>query len=439
MASRWRQRETTRPSTWRQSLLFNSLLLLLPIMASRIIIAAYTSDIATDPMSLQARTETRAHIEDSFRSLTTEDGEARAQWARRIEATLSERDFPAARGYLLAAPLMMDRKDSQAVLAAAEAEEFGTEDQRIARAALLFLPDAVRASYQRAISPPATKPEPVVSTTEVVGPGASESGEELAPGEAAEAPDESATESETESETNTQDPLGHRKAAFLLGDWVDLVRLSQRWWEGEQIDELQLRLRALGLIQQARNTPDSEAFVSAASALRAAHRSGRLKSRFARYISRRIDDALPGDNLRESLGSAFEPVMTTEQRVEYVMQAYENAIDEEALVRLSRDMTIIARLVELTSSQGALTLLEQASSPEDMRRALLVTEVGGERSVALAREIGPDVLELAQIGVKWNRVLVLQTMALVALGMALLWTALSAFTQAETIRPGGRR
>lgn len=424
MASRWRQREATRPSTWRQSLLFNSLLLLLPIMASRIIIAAYTSDIATDPMSLQARTETRAHIEETFRTLTPGENEARAHWAGRIEDTLNERDFPAARGYLLAAPLMMNRKDSQAVLAAAEAEEFGSEDQRIARAALLFLPDGVRASYQRAIAPPVAAPTPETPAEDAVP-------------DPADAADEAATDAETAS--NAQDPLGNRKAIFLLGDKVDLVRLSQRWWEGEQIDELQLRLRALGLMQQEKGTPESEAFVTAASALRAAHRSGRLNYRFARYISRRIEDALPDENLRESLATAFEPVMTTERRVEHVMQAYEAAIDEEALTRLTRDMTIIARLVELTSSAGALTLLEQASSPEDMRRALLVTEVGGERSVALAREIGPKVLELAQIGVKWNRVLVLQTMALVALGMALLWTALSAFTQAETIRPGGRR
>jgi len=120
------------------------------------------------------------------------------------------------------------------------------------------------------------------------------------------------------------------------------------------------------------------------------------------------------------------------------MDAYAASIDEDALVRLSRDMKTIARLIELTSSSGALTLLEQAATPDDMRRALVVTEVGGERSIALTREIGPDVLELAQIGVKWTRTLVLQSMALVALAMALLWTALSAFTQAETIRPNRR-
>ena len=431
MASRWRQREASRPSSWRQSLLFNSLLLLLPIMAARVIDGAYTSDIANDPMSLQARTETQQQIENTFRGLTPKDGMERTHWAARIEETLKERDFSAARGYLLAAPLMMDRKDAQAVLAAAEAEQVGTEDQRIARAALLFLPDNVRASYQRAIAPPQpnlvpelTTPEPAPAEPEAI---------------EASAPPESTGDTTTSTAIpGSTDPFTGQKAIYMLGDQVDLVRQSQRWLEGEPIDNLQLRLRALGLMQQAEGTPEAEAFVSAASVLRAAQRSGRLNYRFSRYISRRIEDALPDDKLQESLTVAFDTVMTTEKRVDRVMDAYAASIDEDALVRLSRDMKTIARLVELTSSSGALTLLEQAATPDDMRRALVVTEVGGERSIALTREIGPDVLELAQIGVKWTRTLVLQSMALVALAMALLWTALSAFTQAETIRPNRR-
>jgi len=331
----------------------------------------------------------------------------------------------------LAAPLMMDRKDAQAVLAAAEAEQVGTEDQRIARAALLFLPDNVRASYQRAIAPPQPNLVPELTTPEPA-PAEPEAIEASAP------PETSGDATTSTAIPGSTDPFTGQKAIYMLGDQVDLVRQSQRWLEGEPIDNLQLRLRALGLMQQAEGTPEAEAFVSAASVLRAAQRSGRLNYRFSRYISRRIEDALPDDKLQESLTVAFDTVMTTEKRVDRVMDAYAASIDEDALVRLSRDMKTIARLIELTSSSGALTLLEQAATPDDMRRALVVTEVGGERSIALTREIGPDVLELAQIGVKWTRTLVLQSMALVALAMALLWTALSAFTQAETIRPNRR-
>ena len=431
MASRWRQREAGRPSSWRQSLLFNSLLLLLPIMAARIVAGAYTSDIATDPMGLEARTETRIEIEETFRRLSPANGTERSHWANRIEQTLQERDFSAARGYLLAAPLMMDRRDALAVLAAAEAEESGSEDQRLARAALLFLPDNVRASYQRAIAPP--RVEMASATVEA---------SEADPVETVDASDDETATDPTDSEqgntSSAPDPLVDKKRLFLLGDAADLTRQGQKWLAGEKVDSVSLRLRALGLLMQRDDSDEAQSFVEAASLLRAARRADRLNDRFSRYIAGRIDATLPEEAFRATLASSLEPVMTTDQRGELLLDKVAQTADPEALERLTRDMQIIARLAALTSSAGALQLLELASTPEDMRRALLVTEAGGERSIALAREIGPEVLELAQIGVKWTRGLVLQAMALVALGMALLWTAMSAFTQAETIRPPRR-
>lgn len=428
MTSRWRQREVERPSTWRQSLLFNSLILLLPIFAARIIIAAYTSDIATDPLSLEARTETRQEIEDEFRALVVPNGTERRAWAERIGLTLNERDFSAARGYLLAAPLMLNKQDSAAVLAAADAESSGSRDQRLARAALLFLPEDLRASYQRSTAPP-PPPEPTSDNDE----------SEAADDE--EAPTEELAEADTPRATgNTiqlaprNEPFAPQGSFFLLGDPADLTRRSQRWLVREQVDSLQLRLRALGLINQNDPNPESQAVVEAASILLAAHRAGRLNDRFVRYLNSRIEDALPEEALRAELTTAFEPVMTTEARSVEVVRAYETALQPAARERLARDMMIIARIAELTSSSGAIRLVEQARTPEDMRRALLLSEAGGHRSVALARELGPDVLSLAQIGVKWSYGLALQVMGLMALGMALIWTTLSALTQAETIR-----
>ena len=424
MTSRWRQREVQRPSTWRQSLLFNSLILLLPIFAARIIIAAYTSDIATDPLSLEARTETRQEIESEFQDLVVGNGTERAAWAARIEQTLDERAFSAARGYLLAAPLMLDRQDSAAVLAAADAESSGSRDQRLARAALLFLPEELRASYQRSTAPP----EPPVL-------------EEDTDSDEADGENEEAMIVETPRATGSpvrlapiDEPFAASQSFFLLGDAKDLTRRSQRWINGEPVDSLQLRLRALGLINQNQSTPQSQAVFETASILLAALRAGRLNDRFVGYLGSRVEDALPEEALREALAIAFEPVMTTETRSVEVLATYQASLQPEAKARLSRDMMIIARIAELTSSTGAITLVEQATTPEDMRRALLLSEAGGHRSVALARELGPDVLSLAQIGVKWNRWMVFQVMGLMALGMALIWTTLSALTQAETIR-----
>ena len=432
MTSRWRQREVQRPSTWRQSLLFNSLILLLPILASRIIIAAYTSDIATDPLSLEARTETRQEIDDEFRKLVIPNGTERNAWAARIAQTIDERDFSAARGYLLAAPLMLNRQDSAAVLAAADAESSGSRDQRLARAALLFLPEELRANYQRSIAPPAA-PELEVDENETA-PDASE------PAASPEAETEPAS---TEPSRTTgsairlgpiEEPFATQRSFYLLGDAEDLTRRSQRWLADEPVDSLQLRLRGLGLLNQDASTPQSQAVFETASILLAALRAGRLNERFIGYIGSRVEDALPEETLRAELAIAFESVMTTEARSAQVMQAYRTALQPAAKERLSRDLIIIARIAELTGSSGAVTLVEQARTPEDMRRALLLSESAGHRSVALAREMGPEVLGLAQIGVKWSRGLVFQVMGLMALGMALIWTTLSALTQAETIR-----
>lgn len=431
MTSRWRQREVERPSTWRQALLFNSLILLLPIFAARIVIAAYTSDIATDPLSLEARTETRQEIDEEFSKLAAPLGEERVHWARRIDQTLTERDFSAARGYLLAAPLMLNRQDSAAVLAAADAESSGSRDQRLARAALLFLPEEIRANYQRSIAPP--------SLPDVAG--ESDESAESTDGETvetvsteADSPDTPRAVGNTVQLAPMDEPFAAQRSFFLLGDPADLTRRSQRWLAGEPVDSLQLRLRALGLLTQEDPTPEAQAMFEAASIMRAAHRAGRLNERFAGYLRSRVEDALPEEILREELATAFEGVMTTQARTSEVMNAYRTALQPEARERLARDMTIIARIAELTSSSGAITLVEQATTPEDMRRALLLSESGGHRSVALAREMGPEVLGLAQIGVKWSRGLVFQVMGLMALGMALIWTTLSALTQAETIR-----
>lgn len=429
MTSRWRQREIERPSTWRQSLLFNSLILLIPIFAARILIAAYTSDIATDPLSLEARTETRQQIESEFRKLPAPLGEERRLWAARIDQTLQERDFSAARGYLLAAPLMLNKQDAAAVLAAADAESSGSRDQRLARAALLFLPEELRASYQRSIAPPkmpgGTEASPE-STEEV---------EDSTPEAENDAPEGVASTTRNSAQlAPLNEPFAGQRSFFLLGDPADLTRRSQRWLAEEQVDSLQLRLRALGLLTQDDPDAEAQAMFEAASIMRAAHRAGRLSDRFASYLKSRVEDALPEEILRAELNTAFETVMTTEARTVEVLDAYRRALQPEAQDRLVRDMVIIARIAELTSSSGAITLVEQATTPEDMRRALLLSESGGHRSVALAREMGPEVLSLAQIGVKWSRILVFQVMGLMALGMALIWTTLSALTQVEAIR-----
>ena len=429
MASRWRQQEVKRAATWRQSLLFNSILLLLPIMAARMVIGAYTSNIATDPMGLEARAETRAEIDKTFRKLYSDGTDQRGIWAERIEGSLEARDFSAARGYLLAAPLMLTRQDSAAVRAAAQAEEVGNEDQRLARAALLFLPEGTRASYERVIAPPEIPDSDEPGIEQVT---ATETPAE--PAEETPNEDTVAVASVPANQALTADPFNQTDAFFLLGDPTDLTRRTQRWLAGENVSSIELRLRALGLIMYDRDTASTRDFAKAASIVRGALRARRLNARFANYLSGRIEDVLPENQLRTTLNPVFNRVTTTDQRTIDVLAAFEAAMDPVALTRLSRDMRIIAQIANLTSSSGAIGMVELTETPEEMRRALLITQAGGDRSVALANDVGRDVLGLAQIGVQWTRGLILQVMALVALGMAIIWTTLSTLTEAESVR-----
>lgn len=432
MASRWRNGRTVRPSTWRQALLFNALLLLLPVLAANTIIAAYTTSAITNPNSIEARQETRSEIERAFTSLRGADASARQDWALRIDRAVAERDFASARGYLLASPQMLNGDDARAVRAAAAAEETGTQDQRILRAALLFLPDPVRANYQRAVSPPPPPPlEPERNETGI----------------------ETAAESEdTESETlvapsaeiavavpDLGASLPRDNQFSILGDKEDLVRRSQTWLRGTSgIDDVQLRLRGIGLLARETAASPASPFEEGITVLLTAKRAGRLNARFETYLRTRIEDALPKDILSVQLTAAFEPVMTSSQRAERILLDYQSAIQPEALERLNRDMETVATLADLTSTSGAITLVEQTSSPEDMRRILLVTKAGGDRAVALAKELGPNVLSLAQIGVKWTTQLILQVMAIAAIGVALLLCMMSALTRAETLSRSSR-
>lgn len=431
MARLHRRRQKERNGTWREALLFNSLLLILIVLAVRILISAYTAESTSEVPDIQARNETRRAIDEAFQMIVPKGDVTRAFWADQISRELESRDFSAARGYLLAAPVMLERDDARAIQAAADAEESGSEDERLTRAALLFLPNEVRASYQRAIEPPRV----ALTTRE----GEADSGETT--GETGAAPEEAQTDasgSEPDAETlpDATDTLSApaRLPAFsLIGDRTDLVRRSQRWVNGDPVNGLQLRLSAIGLIPKP-ETADKDIYPSAISILKAAGRANRLSPAYADYLHGRVDLALPEDEAFQAVREALSSVAPMSQLEERVIAAYESTLDPAGLARLERDLRAIDRIAGLTSPSGAVTLLETARSPEDVRKLQLIAEAGGDRAVALTKQIGPRVLRLAQIGVKWSMELAAQLMALAAIGMALVWTALSAVSNARPVR-----
>jgi hypothetical protein len=211
----------------------------------------------------------------------------------------------------------------------------------------------------------------------------------------------------------------------LVGDRTDLVRRSQRWINNETIDTTQLRLGAIGLVEMQRPDPDLDIPV-AISVLRAAARSNRLNAAYGDYLENRVNLAMPGPITRGNVRTAASGLNQVDKRQGEVLAAYERSIDEEGLARLERDLGAVANIARHTSPSGAVTLVELARTPEDMKKLELVSQSGNDRAVALAKQMGYPVTGLAQIGVKWSVGLTMQILALIALFIALGWTTVSA-------------
>lgn len=429
MARYHRRRELEEKGSWRHALVFNSLLLILAVLSVRVLVNAYSTQSLDGSLDAEAREETRREIDQAFETIVPDGVPSRAYWAEQIANELALRDFSAARGYLLAAPAMLSRNDRRALLAAVNAEESGTEDERLTRAGLLFLPNEVRADYQRAVERPgmlySEQDESSSRTTGFPNPATGQSPTDLA----TEGPSEGRTE-QVEPEPSLDAP----SAGFsMIGSRADLVRRSQQWVNGETTDTLQLRLSAIGLIEVA-NGEAEPALLTAISVLRAAGRAGRLDDAYTVYLDERVDLALPEEELLDRLAGVVSAVVPPSVRQSQVLGAYEDALNAEGLLRLRRDLASIAHIAAETTPAGAVTLIELARSPEDVRKLEVVAQSGSDRAVALAKAIGPRVTELAQIGVRWSTSLVLQILGLVAIFAALIWSIAAAFHRMQSSR-----
>lgn len=436
MARYHRRRELEEKGSWRHALVFNSLLLILAVLAVRILVSAYSTQSLDGSLDAEAREETRREIDRAFETIVPDGVPSRAYWAEQIANELAQRDFSAARGYLLAAPAMLSRNDRRALLAAVNAEESGTEDERLTRAGLLFLPNDVRADYQRAVErPDMLYTEQPAAPSEVTAPQAAEVetsatiSDDLA---TSESPDELSDDS---MEENASEPSPDSQSAgfSMIGSRADLVRRSQQWVNGETTDTVQLRLSAIGLIEVS-NGEAEPALLTAISVLRAAGRADRLDEAYLAYLDERVDLALPEEDVLRRLSGVVSAVVPPSVRQSQVLGAYEQSLNAEGLLRLRRDLASIAHIAAETTPAGAVTLIELAKSPEDVRKLETVAQSGSDRAVALAKAIGPRVTDLAQIGIRWSTALVFQILGLLAIFAALVWSTASAFQKMQSSR-----
>ena len=289
------RQDSGHSAAWFLSLIFNGLLFLLPIIAARVVIIAFSGEGIGQAPTPEALTETRRNIESAFETLGPGGEDADAYWSNLIERELQQKDLSAARGFLLAAPQILGKDDVNKLRAAANAEVSGTEDERLARAALRLLPNSVSDKYTAAFRPPSVE-LPAPTPEETSDPGID--GEDTP---------------EPVSETASADtpairpvPAVRQPAFSVLGDLEDLAVNSRRWINGDESDSFVLRLTGLAAIDP--KTPPSVNIIEAASILKGAHRAGRISPTYLSYLKARLGDVLPEDDLRPRLESVLSEV-----------------------------------------------------------------------------------------------------------------------------------
>jgi hypothetical protein len=409
-----RRKSTGKTSGWMQAVVFNSMLILLPVIGAEVLGAAFSGSAFSDSPGIEAIDQTRKNMDEAFASFAPRNPADRYEfWYDVVDRELSERDVAAAHGFLLAAPQMLDRKDVKELMVAADTERLDRADDRLSAAALRKLPTAISLKYEEAqVSQRVVDVQSgLVDTPET-------------PVEVAEAApeDQGGPEIEVSSER-----LATETRFRLLGTFQDLAENSERWLYGDRVDEIALKITAIGLLEAETADGLSDANIRAASILKSALRSRRLTDDFQNYLSQRVNDALPDSKLRPALEEALGELTTADVRTERAKAAFVGSIDARGLQRLEADLKQIDRIGTLTSPAAAVTLLEQVEDASDLRRVRLIAEAGGDRAVALVKQSGAGALRVADTGIRWTLKMVLQVMGMTAAGLALIFVTWSTF------------
>ena len=420
---RSRRRTSKAPFGWISALFFHALMAVFVLATGEMINETRDAQgIEFEPTS-EALAATQDKMGQMFAELVPANADRRAFWASQVDREVRALNLVSARGYLLAAPYMLDRQDAAAVLAASNTETRGRIDDRLLSAAKLFLPDDVRARYERAVAP-RVRTVPLVEYAEPanedvpVGDEAATEDFELIPA--------SMTMEETDGLSEAQGPVDTE--FFVLGNARDLAFQSAGWIRGDRTDVFALSLSGLGLIAREGLLEDvtlDRDFFQGASLLKSAIRANRLEPDFEELLRDRLERAMPEETLRANLDAAFSSNANLMIETDPIFEAFANSVDIERLRPFMQDLTRISALAEDRSGSAALTLIAIVSSHRDLKRAELISLAGGDRSVTLAEQYGPEALDAATTIMDWTLRLILLIMAMVGLLGMMLWTGLA--------------
>ena len=141
--------------------MFNSLLILLPVIGARAVANAYDIDLVSREGAAEVLDKAKTRLEEELTTIGPRDDDRKlAYWQDRIIAELEAYNMSAVRGYLLSAPQMLGREIGEQVRVRAEAEIHGTEDERTIRAAMQKLPEPItsRIEATERFNPPSSPP-----------------------------------------------------------------------------------------------------------------------------------------------------------------------------------------------------------------------------------------------------------------------------------------
>ncbi len=391
------------------AVMFNSLLILLPVIASNTVRKAYDGVGVAETPTVDAIYQTSNRMSEAFKELSPKENDRKLPfWQDKVQRALEDRDPDALRGYLLAAPWMLGNELGKQVSARAEAESRGTPEERMIRAALQKMPESVARAAELEMGLPQTLTAPPTAVVETAAPRAvAAPGEEV--GEVLQAGGRAQLDWRFE----------------LLGSYADLAGMSQRWVGGDRSEDIVFKLTGIGLVQQGISDGLSEGNIRAVSIVKSASRSKRLTIPFTDYLDARTNAAAPQEVLTPALENALSGLATTDVRGQRVHAAFEQAIDPAGLAKLESDLEQIDKIAALTSPSATLTLLSVVEDGTDLRRARLLAKAGGAQAIALVREQGNAALRVADAGVRWDGTMFLEIMSLTAAGMLLFWVALS--------------
>ena len=128
-----------KSSGWMQAVVFNSLLILMPVIAAQSLAMAFSGESFSESPTIESIDQTRRNIDETFASIAPRNGGDKYKfWHDIVERELMDMDVAAARGFLLAAPQMLDRESVRELEADSSGVKLDRPDDRMAAAASFF-------------------------------------------------------------------------------------------------------------------------------------------------------------------------------------------------------------------------------------------------------------------------------------------------------------